>query len=104
MTRSQLLSEMSATEYAIWLASEEFDPIGQVRGDLQAGIVAAAAINVWAGQDDKRASPIDFVPDFGGLRAEAESRQDGNDFGAWVTWARERNGDRPGTTDAQADG
>lgn len=112
MTIGRLLREMSSHELAEWMAYDEFDPIGAVRGDVQAGTVASAAVNLWAGKDDKRSTPLDFVPDYGGLRAEAEaSRTQTASEGDWRAWAEKvaemeamRRGNGPGTTDAQADG
>lgn len=58
------------------MASEDIlGPLGAERLDLLAGIVAAAAVNVWRGKDDKPASPMDFLPDWGGLRARREEEQ-----------------------------
>lgn len=68
---------MTAAEVATWEEYDRLDPIGSIRGDIQAAQVTTAIENVWGGgpKDGKPVSLFDRIPDYGGLRAEAERRQ-----------------------------
>lgn len=67
------MEALDSQEVTEWMASEEvLGPLGTARLDLLAGTIAAAQVNVWRGKDDEPASPLDFVPDWGGLRAREE--------------------------------
>ena len=66
------LQRISSHELAEWSAEYSIEPFGDVRGDLQAGIVAATIANVNR-DPDKKSKPftaVDFMPDFEGVSAE----------------------------------
>ena len=54
-----LTNWISAPELAEWMAFDRFQPFGAERGDLQAGIGAAAMINMWG--KNANAKPGDFL-------------------------------------------
>ena len=54
---------MSSREFTEWAAYDKLDPIGGVRGDIQAGIVAATVYNSNRGKG-KVLSAKDFMPKF----------------------------------------
>jgi hypothetical protein len=64
-TLDDLSQRMTGAEFGLWLAYYERDPFGDARGDLQAGIVAAAVAN-YAGKTRSAgsgpASPAEFMP------------------------------------------
>ncbi len=59
---------MSSREFVEWMAYYEFEPFGEERADLRAGIVASTVAN--ASRDPKRRRnpfrPLDFMPRFDG--------------------------------------
>jgi hypothetical protein len=64
---------MSSREFAYWLAYDSIEPIGDRRGDIQAGVVASTISNLIRGafsRDAEMLGPLDFVPRFE-TRAEA---------------------------------
>lgn len=64
---TELSRAMPAWERPYWFALEKIvGPLGPVRGDLQAGAVAAQAANLFRGKNQEPASAWDFVPDFSG--------------------------------------
>lgn len=74
MTRARLLAETDSEELTLWEVFGSLDPGGELRGDLQAGTVAAACMNAWGGgKDGKAISPLELVPDFWGERKSRES-------------------------------
>jgi hypothetical protein len=52
---------IDAREFAEWMAYDQLDPFGQVRGDLQAGIVASTLVNLQPGRRGAAAKVGDFV-------------------------------------------
>jgi hypothetical protein len=60
----QLLAEIDARELAEWMAYDSLDPIGDERGDYQAGIIAATVANRWRVKGERTHKPADFVPQF----------------------------------------
>ena len=66
MTVDELLSSMSAREFADWIAFARVEPFGEDRADLRAGIVASVIAN--ANRDRKKRAkpyePVDFMPQF----------------------------------------
>lgn len=60
----ELSSRMDAHELGEWMAYYEFDPFGNERADLHAGIVAAATIAPHA-KRGHRPKPADYIPKFG---------------------------------------
>ena len=61
MTVNQLAHSMSHLELTYWMAKQGFDPIGEERADLRAGIVAAATTNVHLKKQD-RVTADNFMP------------------------------------------
>lgn len=59
---------MSAAEYGLWCAEYRRSPWGEVRADVQHGIVAATVANVNRGPKTPAYKPTDFMP----WRDEAE--------------------------------
>lgn len=53
---------MSATEWAYWRALDNIEPIGQIRGDLQAGMICAMIYNANRGKGKAAKKPADFMP------------------------------------------
>lgn len=63
MPPSEVL-QMDNTDWVLLQAFNRFSPIGDVRGDLQAGIIAAAVTNVHV-KKGKQVKPAVFMPKFG---------------------------------------
>ena len=61
-TVAELERTVSVREYVRWLAFYRLCPFGPVRGDLQAGIVAATAANIMGAKP--QAKPGDFLLEF----------------------------------------
>jgi hypothetical protein len=60
-----MLAELDCVELAEWMAYDSLDPFGGVRGDVQAGVVAAAVMNAAGGKGrDDVFCAADFMPDF----------------------------------------
>ena len=57
-TVRELQAELTAEEFAEWMAYHSISPIGDERADLRAGIVASAVVNSRGG----RSRPLDFMP------------------------------------------
>lgn len=57
-TLHELRSEMSAEELLLWKAFNEQSPISDIRGDVQAAIVAAAALQA----QGAKISALDMLP------------------------------------------
>ena len=53
--------EIDSSEFAEWIAFSNIEPIGDKRGDLQAGIISNAIASCHV---KKPPSPIDFMFDF----------------------------------------
>ena len=69
----EMLSRMSAREFASWRIFDAQSPVGDRRADLQAGVVAAAIANVFS-DPDKRSKP--YAPEDFALRFERVSVAD----------------------------
>jgi len=61
MTVADLESRMTARELGEWMAYDRLEPIGEWRGDVRAGIIAATIANA-SRSKGKRAKPADFMP------------------------------------------
>lgn len=58
-----MLREMTALELAEYMALERIDgPIGEVRADLRAGIIASAVANHGMSPPKTPTKPMDFMP------------------------------------------
>ena len=66
------LAHITSYEISEWMAEYSIEPFGEIRGDLQAGIVASTVANVNRDPDKRREpfSPHDFMPKW--EEAEAE--------------------------------
>ncbi len=62
MSVAQAQREISSREFAEWFALDKLvEPFGDIRGDLQAGVVASVAANCMGA----KTKPSDFVLKFG---------------------------------------
>lgn len=50
MTVEQLLSSMSSKEFTEWMLFDTMSPIGGLRGDVQAAVIAQAAVSPHVGK------------------------------------------------------
>lgn len=57
-----LLQSMTSAEFAEWMAYDSIDPIGDDRGDLQAGVIASTVASVHRKEGSKPFVPRDFMP------------------------------------------
>jgi hypothetical protein len=62
MTVGEMMQRMSHTEFCYWAAKHGISPIGDVRSDLQTGIVAAQVHNANATKKKDIKNPSDFMP------------------------------------------
>lgn len=63
MPVGRMLREMTALEIAEYMALERIDgPIGEIRADLRAGIVASAVANHGMSPPKTPTRPLDFMP------------------------------------------
>jgi hypothetical protein len=69
-TVGELQSTLTVREFSEWLAFASDEPIGEMRADLRAGIVAATMARVMGGS--KTATPKDFMP-FLNVGSDAEA-------------------------------
>lgn len=54
---------MTSSELSEWMAYDRIEPIGDIRGDIQAGVIASTLSNLMGKRRDGRASePYDFLP------------------------------------------
>lgn len=53
---------MSSAELSEYMAYDHFEPIGEARADLRAGIVASTVANFAANPPRKPAKPVDYMP------------------------------------------
>lgn len=66
MTVRRLLAETDALELTQWQAYElVYGPLGGLRGDVQAGVVASVIANANRGENTEPYSPNDFLPPWG---------------------------------------
>mgnify|MGYP003645784528 FL=1 len=61
-TVRELLARIDSHELSEWMAFYSLDPFGDVRGDLQAGIVASTIANANSGKGSRTFQPADFMP------------------------------------------
>ena len=62
MTVRELLSRIDSKELTEWAAFYSIDPFGNVRSDIQSGIVASTIANCNRTKNSKTFKPIDFMP------------------------------------------
>lgn len=66
------MQEVDSAEFGLWMAEYNIEPWGDRRGDLQAGIIASVAHNVWVSNKSQLKSPLDFIPKFEGDEVNAD--------------------------------
>lgn len=72
---------MSADEFAEWFAFDRISPIGAIRGDLHAAIVAQTVANCHIGRWQRPFKRTDFMPFYEAPKATDE--EIGDIFLAW---------------------
>lgn len=63
-TKAELLKTLSSYELYEWLRFYKTNPFGNIRGDLQAGIIASTIANVNRASNSKTFNAKDFMPKF----------------------------------------
>ena len=81
-----LMGQLSSREFDEWMAYYGLEPFGELRGDLQAGIVASTMVNMLSGKDAKKLSPGDFVL-FQQDQAEKKPRDAKELYAQFRSWA-----------------
>jgi hypothetical protein len=61
MTVRQLRENLDSREFTQWRAFHRVYPIGEERGDLRAGIIAATIVNMHRDRNSDRAKPSDYM-------------------------------------------
>lgn len=74
---------MSADELDGWIGFNAISPIGRIRGDLQAGIIAETMANCHIGRGQKPFCRTDFMPFY-----EAPPQTDEEIGDAIIGWAK----------------
>lgn len=62
MTVGEMMQRMSHVEFTYWVAKHSLAPIGDIRGDLQTGIIAAQVHNANVTKKKDLKQPSDFMP------------------------------------------
>ncbi len=69
---------MTSEELSEWMAYDKLDPVGEYRGDVQAGIIASVLANVarqaFGKKGAKKTKPSDFMPDWDGTLKAMNSK------------------------------
>lgn len=55
---------MGYSEFVEWAAYVEIEPVGGLRGDMHAAIIASTIANANRRKSGKRIKPSEFIPDF----------------------------------------
>lgn len=100
MTVGELLRRISSRELSEWMAYYGQEPFGDVRADLQAGIIASTIANV--NRDPKKQhkgfEPDDFMARF--WDDERAKKSPSEIYNSFKTWALISQGKKPpGSTD-----
>jgi hypothetical protein len=88
MTVEELLRRISSQELSEWMAFYQFEPFGEERDDLRAGIVASTVAN--ANRDPKKGralKPQDFMPQFDRERKPQTPKEIYQAFRSWAVGA-----------------
>lgn len=72
---------MSADEWATWVAVDRRSPIGRIRADLRAAIIAETMANCHLGRGQKPFTRMDFMPFY-----EQPEQSDEEIGDAWLRW------------------
>ena len=62
MTVGEMLQRMSSAEFVYWIAVHGIAPVGDLRSDLQTGIIAANIHNANVTKKKDLRKPTDFMP------------------------------------------
>lgn len=83
------MARLSSSQFDEWMAFYGLEPFGEMRGDLQAGIVASTMVNLWSGKDQKKVNPGDFVlyRDEGGREHSAKPKSSKELYAQFRSWA-----------------
>lgn len=57
-----MLQRLTSSELAEYMAFDHFEPIGEARADLRAGILASTFVNHSASPPRSPVKPVDFMP------------------------------------------
>ena len=68
-----MLSEISSTQFAEWIAYARIEPWGEERDDLRMGIIASTLANIHKPKGRKPYKPQDFMPDFEQMTEEQQA-------------------------------
>jgi len=63
MTLHEVQSRVSSDEFALWIADYSIEPWGEIRSDLQMGILATVMASCFAAKGTTY-TPADFMPEF----------------------------------------
>ncbi len=77
MTVAELNARISSEELTEWQAYYEVEPFGQVRGDLQAGIVASTIVNLFREKGNKAVQPHDYILKIGASPSPRQRKRKG---------------------------
>ena len=58
----EMLRRMTSRELSEYMAYDQFEPIGEARADLRAGILASAVVNHSISPPRSPTKPVDFMP------------------------------------------
>ncbi len=73
MTRAQLMSRMSGSEFQEWMIFDQIEPFGDRRADLLCGILGSLLANLHGrGKDDPAFTPDQFMPIFDEPKQEVQ--------------------------------
>ena len=61
-TKREMLATVSSYDLAEMIAYNRIQPIGELRADLRAGIVASTLANIHRGKNREAYTPQDFMP------------------------------------------
>lgn len=64
-TVAEAMQRCDVSEFREWMAFYSLDPWGGERGDMRAGIVAAAVVNMQRASSSPAVNASDFMPKFG---------------------------------------
>jgi hypothetical protein len=74
MTVGELMQRMSHTEFVYWAALHGASPMGDIRGDLRMGIIAAEIHNSNITKKQDARQPTDFMPFYKEPEKEFDSK------------------------------
>jgi hypothetical protein len=64
-----MMKNLTARQYAEWVAFDQLDPVGEWRADFRHASLLSFLFNmaqsVWGGEKKRRSAPRDFFPEWG---------------------------------------